>query len=147
MNALLGSILSHCGPKPPSPLSSRPEKSWAFSSPKLMKSGFWKRDLPPCHPDRSAAQWRDLRFDGSFLEMFFDRAKRSGEICGSAVLSWECLSTGGIIGPPTQSLEVAVCFSTGQPRISPLRFALSKNISKKEPSNRRSLHCAALRSG
>ena len=30
--------------------------------------------LPPCHPDRSAAQWRDLRFGGSPLEMFFDRA-------------------------------------------------------------------------
>jgi hypothetical protein len=29
---------------------------------------------PPCHPDRSAAQWRDLRFGGSFLEMFFDSA-------------------------------------------------------------------------
>jgi len=40
---------------------------------------------PPCHPDRSAAQWRDLRFDGSFLEMFFDRAKRSGEIRGCPV--------------------------------------------------------------
>jgi hypothetical protein len=24
-----------------------------------------------CHLDRSAAQWRDLRFSGSFLEMFF----------------------------------------------------------------------------
>jgi hypothetical protein len=31
---------------------------------------FWKRHSPPCHPDRSAAQWRDLRFDGSLLEMF-----------------------------------------------------------------------------
>jgi hypothetical protein len=30
---------------------------------------------PPCHPDRSAAQWRDLRFGGSFLEMFFDRSE------------------------------------------------------------------------
>ena len=29
---------------------------------------------PPCHPDRSAAQWRDLRFGGPFLEMFFDSA-------------------------------------------------------------------------
>jgi hypothetical protein len=25
---------------------------------------------PPCHPDRSAAQWRDLRFGGTFLGMF-----------------------------------------------------------------------------
>jgi hypothetical protein len=33
---------------------------------------LWKRPLSPCHPDRSAAQWRDLRFSGPFLEMFFD---------------------------------------------------------------------------
>jgi hypothetical protein len=33
---------------------------------------LWERHLPPCHPDRSAAQWRDLRFGGSFVEMFFD---------------------------------------------------------------------------
>jgi hypothetical protein len=26
------------------------------------------------------AQWRDLRFSGPFLEMFFDRAQRSREI-------------------------------------------------------------------
>jgi hypothetical protein len=43
----------------------------------------WKRRPPPCHPDRSEAQWRDLRFSGSPLEMFFDRAERSGEICGA----------------------------------------------------------------
>jgi hypothetical protein len=34
---------------------------------------LWKRPLSPCHPDRSAAQWRDLRFSGPFLEMFFDK--------------------------------------------------------------------------
>jgi hypothetical protein len=28
------------------------------------------------------AERRDLRFRGPFVEMFFDRAKRSGEICG-----------------------------------------------------------------
>ena len=33
----------------------------------------WKRRPPLCHLDRSAAQWRDLRFNGPFLEMFFDR--------------------------------------------------------------------------
>jgi hypothetical protein len=33
----------------------------------------WKHDPPPCHRDRSEAQWRDLRFSGPFLEMFFDR--------------------------------------------------------------------------
>jgi hypothetical protein len=31
----------------------------------------WERRPPPCHPDRSEAQWRDLRFGGSPLEMFF----------------------------------------------------------------------------
>jgi hypothetical protein len=28
----------------------------------------------PCHPDRSVAERRDLRFRGPFVEMFFDRA-------------------------------------------------------------------------
>src|SRR5580658_7750695 len=86
-----------------------------------------KRCPPLCHLDRSAAQWRDLRFSGPFLEMFSTEeswafgppkvmkngsysattltgstalpfvisteAQRSGEICGSAVLSWKCFST------------------------------------------------------
>jgi hypothetical protein len=42
------------------------EKQLPFSNDSL-----WKRPPPPCHPDRSEAQWRDLRFGGSFLEMFF----------------------------------------------------------------------------
>jgi hypothetical protein len=33
-----------------------------------------KRHPPLCHPDRSVAQWRDLRFCRPLLEMFFDRA-------------------------------------------------------------------------
>jgi hypothetical protein len=33
----------------------------------------WKHCPSLCHLDRSAAQWRDLRFDGPFLEMFFER--------------------------------------------------------------------------
>jgi hypothetical protein len=36
----------------------------------------------PCHPDRSEAERRDLRFRGPFVEMFYDSAYRSGEICG-----------------------------------------------------------------
>ncbi len=36
----------------------------------------------PCHPDRSEAERRDPRFHGTFVEMFFDRAERSGETCG-----------------------------------------------------------------
>ena len=40
----------------------------------LIKKQFSGSALPPlCHPDRSAAQWRDLRFGGPFVEMFFDR--------------------------------------------------------------------------
>jgi len=31
----------------------------------------------PCHPDRSEAERRDLRFRRPFVEMFFDRAQRS----------------------------------------------------------------------
>jgi hypothetical protein len=51
--------------------------------PRVMKNGSCSATtlpgspaLPPCHPDRSAAQWRDLRFSDSCLEMFFDRAKQ-----------------------------------------------------------------------
>jgi hypothetical protein len=38
----------------------------------------------PCHPDRGEAQWRDLRFSGSPLGMFFDRPQRKGGTCGLA---------------------------------------------------------------
>jgi hypothetical protein len=32
-----------------------------------------RKHCPPlCHLDRSAAEWRDLRCGGPFLEMFFD---------------------------------------------------------------------------
>ena len=43
----------------------------------------WKHRPPPCHPDRSEAQWRDLRFGGSPLEMFFD-----SEGCESPAHDW-----------------------------------------------------------
>jgi hypothetical protein len=33
----------------------------------------WKRRSPLCHLDRSEAKWRDLRFSGPLLDMFFDR--------------------------------------------------------------------------
>src|SRR5580658_1176772 len=86
---------------PPSPLSSRPKRSAversAVRRPFLGNvfrqrgvMGLWptqgaeKRHLftndrrwrhrpPLCPLDRSAAQWRDLRFSGPFLGMFFDR--------------------------------------------------------------------------
>jgi hypothetical protein len=55
-----------------------------------------------CHPDRSAAQWRDLRFvhprplqrAATTLPVVISTgAKRSGEICGLAVVSWKGFST------------------------------------------------------
>jgi hypothetical protein len=42
----------------------------------------WKHRPTLCHLDRSAAQWRDLRFSGPFLEIFFDRGS---VVEGSAV--------------------------------------------------------------
>src|SRR5580700_6906657 len=79
---------------PPSPLSSRPERSVVERSPvsadlswkcfstgevmgqrptqgdekRVLFSNYccWKRRPPLCHLDRSAAQWRDLRFQRSF---------------------------------------------------------------------------------
>ncbi len=45
------------------------EKRLLFSN-----DSAWKHRPPLCHLDRSAAQWRDLRFSCPFLEMFFDRA-------------------------------------------------------------------------
>ena len=55
---------------------------WACGPPKMMKNvsvpaTTLSLPLPsPCHPDRSEAKRRDLRFYGPFLDMFFDGAKR-----------------------------------------------------------------------
>jgi hypothetical protein len=35
----------------------------------------WKLDPPPCHPDRSVAERRDLRFNGPLLEMIRGRVE------------------------------------------------------------------------
>jgi hypothetical protein len=35
---------------------------------------LWKRRPPPCHLDRSAAQWRDLCVDAPSWKCFFDRS-------------------------------------------------------------------------
>jgi hypothetical protein len=73
---------------PQNALSSRPEESWACGPPKVMKNTLVRHPLSleplplPCHPDRSEAERRDLRFRRPFVEMFFDRAQRIGEICG-----------------------------------------------------------------
>jgi hypothetical protein len=51
------------------------EKSAELPIPRLRSGGQREgQRLPfPCHPDRSEAERRDLRFRGPFLEMFFDR--------------------------------------------------------------------------
>jgi hypothetical protein len=52
---------------------------------------LWKHRLPLCHLDRSEAQWRDLRFSGPLVEMFFDRVKRM--LClGNAPITAACQS-------------------------------------------------------
>jgi hypothetical protein len=54
---------------------------------RLVRMFLQKSELQPnCHLDRSEAERRDLRFRGPFVEMFFDRAQRSGEICGFSAL-------------------------------------------------------------
>src|SRR5258707_307582 len=51
---------------------------WAWGPPKVMKNASVRQPLSmeplpfPCHPDRSEAERRDLRFYGPVLEMFFD---------------------------------------------------------------------------
>ena len=58
-----------------------PSVRWAFGPPKEMKNTSLLQPLSmeplplPCHPDRSEAKRRDLRFRGPFDEMFFDGAK------------------------------------------------------------------------
>jgi hypothetical protein len=71
------------GASPPSPLSSRPEKSWAFGPPKVMKKApvFRKR-----HPTLvTRPELRRSIVEGPAVRrsphgMFFDRAQRSGGI-------------------------------------------------------------------
>ena len=69
-----------CGSAVPSWECFSTEESWAHwptkdDEKRLLFSNYspWKHRPPLCHLDRSAAQWRDLRFSGPFLEMFFDR--------------------------------------------------------------------------
>jgi hypothetical protein len=72
-------------------LSLGPEESWACGPPKVMKNASVRHPLSmeplpfPCHPDRSEAERRDLRFRGPFVEMFFGPSGPvpacRGEIC------------------------------------------------------------------
>jgi hypothetical protein len=56
------------------------------------------------------AQWRDLRFSGPYLEMFFDRAYPDFSVEGPAVLS-------AITHTPSYSLQffLRVGLATGDP--------------------------------
>src|SRR5580658_1440765 len=106
----MGSVRQpHSMEAPPSPLSSRPElrrsvversafqrsfpgnvfrpeKSWAFAAPKVMKNGFCSAT-----PLNGSAALPFVISTGAPKE-------RSGEICVPAVLSWECFSTGEVMG-------------------------------------------------
>src|SRR5258707_13294007 len=68
---------------------------WAWGPPKVMKNASVRQPLSmeplpfPCHPDRSEAERRDLRFYGPVLEMFFDGAKRLADYCVIQRLSAE----------------------------------------------------------
>ena len=61
---------------PPSPLSSRPKRGVVERSAVCLSltaaTGYYGPTL--CHLDRSEAQWRDLRFTGPLMEMFFLRS-------------------------------------------------------------------------
>src|ERR1700677_1221724 len=77
----------------------RPEKSWAFAAPKVMKTGFCSATTL----NGSAAL--------PFVISTGAPKERSGEICVPAVLSWECFSTGEVMGlRPTQGDENWVLF-------------------------------------
>jgi hypothetical protein len=81
----------------------------------LFSSHCPRRHHPsPCHPDRSVAQWRDLRFSELFLGMFFDRAQRSR-------------GTYGLLIPWTVAAAITTLpfvIPTQRPR---MRFFLEKN--------------------
>src|ERR1700727_857349 len=78
----------------------RPEESWAFGPPKAMKNGSFSATTV----GGSAAL--------PFIISTGAPKERSGEICGPADLSWECFSTGGVMGlRPTQGDEKRALFS------------------------------------
>jgi hypothetical protein len=88
-----------------------------------------------CHPDRSEAHWRGLRFP--FPEPVFrtittlpfvisTEAQRSGEICGSAVPSWKCFRqrSHGPLGPP-KLMKSGSCSATSLSGSAALPFVIS----------------------
>src|ERR1700727_1633552 len=92
----------------PSPLSSRPERSvversafsavssWNYVFDRVLFSNYScrKRGPPLCHLDRSAAYWRDLRFQRSLLGTMFSTGSCSATtVAGSAALPF-VISTG-----------------------------------------------------
>ena len=71
---------------PPSPLSSRPEKLWAFGPPKVMKNGFCSvptlpgsTALPFVISTEAQRSGEICGFSGPFLEMFFLRPVLKGQ--------------------------------------------------------------------
>ena len=65
---------------------------------------------PPCHPDRSEAKRRDLRFNGPLVEMFFDGAQRGSGMRPS--------------GAPTSAVQQALSEANDQPPIVSRRYLL-----------------------
>src|SRR5580698_8406852 len=105
---------------PPSPMSSRPEKSWAFGPPKVMKNNFCSATtlngsaalpfvistggvvgLRPAQGDENNFCSATTLNGSAVLPFVISTGapkERSGEICGPAVLSWECFSTERSVG-------------------------------------------------
>ena len=80
---------------PPFPLSSRPKRTrisyFALLATTtyavfLKKTAYVLINATNLDRKSGGAEWRDLRFSGHFLEVFFDRAKRRRRTCG--FISW-----------------------------------------------------------
>src|ERR1700747_376298 len=83
----------------------------------------------PCHPDRSEAKRRDLRFRGPFDEMFFDGAKRPTHLSDDR----------GFYGAKSKDLGDAY----GQMLFGAFRPQTTKETKKSQPpSEARDLQCA-----
>src|SRR3984885_11498141 len=86
---------------PPSPLSSRPERSAVEGSavrPSSLPNVRCQTSNQKCHPDRSVAKWRDLLFIVRIIESQWKRYPphchpvRNSGICSSTDPSWKCFS-------------------------------------------------------
>jgi hypothetical protein len=68
----------------------------------------WKHRPLLCHLDRSVAKWRDLRFSGPFLGMFFDRA-------GPNFLLRLATNTCAVLRKESRIQLISTTISTGNP--------------------------------